>query len=167
MVALNKHLALKDQGRYVLSASYTDNGGAITPLTKRETIVLRPAKVQAEDADMVKNITRSNTNLGAIHNQSFFMLRGIDLKGINSLSYFYSSANRTGTIEVRLDSPKGDVISTVEFTPTGNWDTFKTLNASLTAVTGKHNLYFVFVKTARPNNDLITVDYVNFNKAAK
>jgi cytochrome c len=167
VVALNKHLSLTDQGRYVLSASYTDNGGAITPLTKRETIVLRPAKVQAEDADLVKNITRSNTNLGAIHNQSFFMLRGIDLKGINSLSYFYSSANRTGTIEVRLDSPKGDVISTVEFTPTGNWDTFKTLNAPITAVTGKHNLYFVFVKTARPNNDLITVDYVNFNKAAK
>jgi len=164
IVALNKHTALQDQGRYVLSASYTDNGGAITPLTKKETIVLRPAKVQAEDADLIKNANKSSTNVGSIHNKSYFVFRGIDLKGIGSLSYFYASLNQSGLIEVRMDSPKGEVVSKIEFKPTGNWDNYKTLTAPLTAVTGKHDLYFIFIKDAKPNNDLISVDYINFNK---
>jgi cytochrome c len=161
-VALKQHLGNKDQGRYIFSASYTDKGGAITPLTKKETIVLRPAKVQAEDADMFHNVDKSDTYVGSIHNKSYFVLKNIDLRNIDKLTYYYASANQNGTIEVHIDSPKGEIISTVDFTTTGNWEKYTELSAAIKNPGGKHDLYFVFVKNTQPNRDLISVDWINF-----
>lgn len=166
-VALDKHLSVKDQGRYVFSASYTDKGGAISPLTKKETIVLRPAKVQAEDADVLHSVNKDDTYLGSIHNGSYFVIRNVDLKGITQLTYFYASASRNGTVEVHIDSPKGDVVSKVDFVPTGNWKTYKELVAEVNNPGGRHDLYFVFLKDTAPNRDLISVDWVNFGGVGK
>ncbi|GAA4324473.1 hypothetical protein GCM10023149_26090 [Mucilaginibacter gynuensis] len=163
-VALKEHTAQQDQARYIFSASYTDKGGAITPLTKKESIILRPAKVQAEDLDVLFNIKIQEKIIGSIHNKSFAVLKNVDLKDITKLTYLYASANRSGTIEVHLDSPKGEVVSTIGFTPTGNWDTYKTLSAPVKDPGGIHNLFFVFVKPDKPNNDLISIDWINFEK---
>jgi len=161
-VALKQHLGNKDQGRYIFSASYTDKGGAITPLTKRETIVLRPAKVQAEDADVFNNVDKNDRYVGSIHNKSYFMFKNIDLKNISKLTYYYASANHNGTIEVHIDSPKGEVISTVDFKSTGNWEKYTELSTSIKNPGGKHDLYFVFLKSTPPNRDLISVDWISF-----
>nr|WP_068886910.1 ThuA domain-containing protein [Pedobacter panaciterrae] len=161
-IALKQHLANKDQGRYIFSASYTDKGGAITPLTKKETIVLRPAKVQAEDADVFNNVDKSDRYVGSIHNKSYFMFKNIDLKNISKLTYYYASANHNGTIEVHIDSPKGELISSVDFTSTGNWEKYTELSTSIKNPGGKHDLYFVFLKNTPPNRDLISVDWINF-----
>ncbi|WP_285010230.1 ThuA domain-containing protein [Pedobacter faecalis] len=161
---LDRHLDTKDQGRYIFSASYTDKGGAITPLTKKETLVLRPAKVQAEEADVLSNVQKNKTYLGSIHNKSYFVIKNVDLKSIKQLTYFYASANRDATIEVRADSPKGVLVSTVNYTATGNWDTFKTLTAPVTDPGGRHDLYFILLKSAAPNRDLISIDWISFDR---
>jgi len=159
---LNKHLTTRDQGRYVFTASYTDNGGAITPLTKKETILLRPAKVQAEDADLLNNVQRSETYLGSIHNGSYFVFKNIDLKNISRLTYNYASAQHNGTIEVHIDSAEGLLISTVDFSTTGDWKKYVDLNAQIKNPGGRHDLYFVVKKASKPNNDLISIDWINF-----
>lgn len=164
-VALKQHLGNKDQGRYIFSASYTDKGGAITPLTKKETIVLRPAKVQAEDADAFHDVDKGDTYVGSIHNKSYFVLKNVDLRNIDRLTYYYASANHNGTIEVHIDSPKGEVISSVDFTTTGNWQKYTELSTAIKNPGGKHDLYFVFVKKTLPNRDLISVDWINFETA--
>lgn len=161
--ALDKHLATKDQGRYIFSASYTDKGGAITPLTKKESLVLRPAKIQAEDADVLYNIDRGDKQLGSIHNKSYFVFKNIDLKGISKLTYFYSSLDKDAAIEVRQDSPKGPLVSTLNFTKTGDWNKYQELSAPVAGATaGRHDLYFVMVKNTQPNQHLISIDWINF-----
>ncbi|MES2456100.1 MAG: ThuA domain-containing protein [Bacteroidota bacterium] len=162
-VTLDKHLAVKDQGRYIFSASYTDKGGAITPLTKKETIILRPAKVQAEDADVLYKVEKSDSYLGSIHNKSYFVIKNIDLSNISQLTYFYASANQRGNVEVHLDNPTGTLFSKTGFVPTGNWQTYKELKSMVIAATGKHDLYFVFTKDEAPNRDLISIDWINFS----
>jgi cytochrome c len=161
---LDKHLAAKDQGRYIFSASYTDNGGAITPLTKKEALILRPSKVQAEDADVLRNVDKSDKQLGSIHNGSYFGFKNIDLKDINKLTYLYSSLNRNGSIEVHIDSPKGPIVSKADFTATGAWAKYQELSAPVsTTATGRHDLYFVIVKDTAPNQHLISIDWISFS----
>ncbi len=163
-VALNKHNETKDQGRYVFSASYTDKGGDITPFTTKQFLILRPAKVQAEDADILHSITKSDNYLGAIHNKSYFVIKNVDLKDIANLTYFYASENKDGRIEVRTDSPKGQVVSLVNFKPTGGWEKYQELKADITNPGGVHDLYFVMLRDQQPNQHLISLDWINFSK---
>jgi cytochrome c len=163
-VALKEHMNNKDEGRYVLSASYTDKGGkAAPPLTSNTSLVLRPAKVQAEDADQYNNIAVRDKDIGNIHNKSFFVLKNIDLKGINQLTYRYASANMNGTAEVHVDSPTGNVISTLNFTPTGKRSDYAELSTAINDPGTKHDLYFVFVNKSKPRQSLLNLDWINFD----
>ncbi|WP_423149371.1 ThuA domain-containing protein [Rubrolithibacter danxiaensis] len=164
-VMLNEHLNQGNIGRYVLSASYTDNGGAITPLTNSDVLVLRPSKVQATDADVLHNINKNEKLLGSIHNRSYFVLKNIDLKGISGLTYRYSSQNKDAAIEVHADSPKGPLLSTLNYQSTGSWESFKELSTPVKDPGGIHDLYFVFVKEEAPNKHLCSLDWIKFDKS--
>ncbi|TKK68810.1 carbohydrate-binding protein [Ilyomonas limi] len=151
-------------GTYVLTAAYTDAGSGVVPLTNTNELILRPAKIEAEDADVLSNIRRDNNDLGSIHNKSYFVLKGIDLKDIKSVTYNYSSRNIGATLEVHADSPKGAIISTLNYEPTGDWNKFKQVTTSIQDPGGKHNLYFVFKKDTEPNRDMFSLDWLKFNK---
>jgi cytochrome c len=161
-LVLNQHVGTGEEGRYVLTASYTDKGGASTPLTAKTTLYLRPSKVQAEGADVLYNIQRGGNGLSGIHNGSYFVLKGVDLRNITSLTYRYASRNRDAAIKVRVDSARGPVISTLEYTATGNWNSFKEVATDINDPGGKHDLYFVFVKSDTPNKHLAALDWVRF-----
>jgi Beta-xylosidase len=50
-----------------------------------------------------------------------------------------------GLLEVRLDSVKGTIISSIQLPRTGGWDKFKTFTSELKhEVTGKHDVFFYF-----------------------
>ncbi len=161
-LVLKDHVGSDQQGRYILTASYTDKGGAITPLTKTDALVLRPTKVLAAEADSVHNIAKQGRRLGNISHQSFFVLKAIDLKGIDQLTYHYASLDQTATIEVRTDSPTGPVISTVNTTPTGDRRKFADVSAPIQNPGGKHDLYFVFTKPDGKN--LLSLEWVAFQR---
>jgi cytochrome c len=162
-VTLKEHINNKDEGRYILSASYTDKGGKLAPaLTSNASLVLRPAKIQAEDADGYNNIAVRDKEIANIHNKSYFVLKNIDLKAINQLTYRYSSANMSGTAEVHMDSPTGNIISTLNFTPTGKRSDYAELSTEITDPGSKHDLYFVFINKSKPRQSLLNVDWVNF-----
>ena len=159
---LKEHLGTGDEGRYLLTASYTDKGGAITPLTGNDVLVLRPAKVQAETADAVNGLQKNERGLGRINNRSYFVFRKIDLKDVNQLTYRLSSKDYDAAIEVHLDSVKGQVISTANYKATGAWNQFSEVSAPVTDPGGKHDLYFVFVKNEEPNRNLASLDWIRF-----
>lgn len=166
-ITLNEHSGKDTQGRYILTASYTDQGGAITPLMGRDVVVLRPNKVVAGQVDEVSNMDRQGQRLGAIHNRSYFVLKNIDLKGVEQLTYRLSSQDHDAAIEVHIDSPKGQVISTLNYTATGSWNSFKEWSAPIQNPGGRHNLYFVFVKKQPPNQHIGTLDWIEFGSAAR
>jgi cytochrome c len=161
-VALKDNTSASPGGSYVLSASYTDKGNGIVPLTGYNQLVLRPARVEAEEADQVSNIQRQQNQLGAIHNKSYFVLKGIDLKDIKQVTYRYSSKDVPGTLEIHVGSPKGQIISTMDFTTTGDWGKYREQTVSINDPGGKNNLYFVFKKETPPNQHMISVDWIEF-----
>lgn len=98
--------------------------------------------------------------MSGINDQSYFVLKNIDLKGIDQLTYHYASKDQEATIEVHTDSPTGPVISKVTTTPTGDGRKYADVTAPLQHQGGKHDLYVVFVKPGGKN--LLSLEWVNF-----
>jgi hypothetical protein len=62
-----------------------------------------------------------------------------------SVSMIYSAVPRP--IAIRLDSPTGKVIGTMNIADTGGWTTFTTQTTPIETTTGVHDVYFVPVGT--------------------
>jgi len=155
----------KEAGSYVLSASYTDKGNGVVPLTATRQLVLRQPTIQANDADVLSGIERYQNMLGALKNKSYFVLKGIDLKGISKVTYNYAAKDNAATLEIHLDSAKGTVISTLNYQPSGDWSKFKQAGTTVTDPGGKHDLYFVFKKEGEiVGEGLCLLDWIKFGK---
>ncbi|MBC7744617.1 MAG: PQQ-dependent sugar dehydrogenase, partial [Flavobacterium sp.] len=161
---LNNHTVNPDEGRYIFTASYTDKGGNYKPLTTTKTLVLRPAKVEAEDADLLNNVTIYGNNVGSIHNRSYMVFKDIDLKNISQLTYRYSSESQNATLEVHSGSLRGPLISTLNYEATGNWNTYIEKTTPISDPGGRNDLYFVWVKKTKPNRDIYSLDWIKFDK---
>jgi cytochrome c len=151
-------------GTWALTAAYTDGGNSVVPLTTSKQLVLRQPTIQAEDADVINRIQRDDKMLGSIHNKSYFVLKGIDLKGIKNIVYYYSSEKIGAALEVHIDSIKGAVVSTLNYQQTGSWNKFKQVSASVSDPGGIHDLYFVFKKDTEPNHDIFALDWLRFEQ---
>lgn len=67
-------------------------------------------------------------------------------------------------LEVHIDSPKGEVISTLNYQHTGDWSKFKQASSIVNDPGGIHDLYFVFKKDTTPNHDMFALDWLRFEK---
>lgn len=164
-LSLKDHVGNNESSRYVLTASYTDKGsvGGTQPnlsLMKQDVLVLRPTKVLATEADELHEMAKQGKRLGGINNGSYFVLKNIDLKGIDQLTYHYASKDQDATIEVHTGSPTGPVISQVKTTPTGDGRKYADVTAPIQNPGGKHDLYFVFTKPGGKN--LLGLEWVTF-----
>jgi cytochrome c len=163
-IDLKANKKAKEDGSYVINASYTDQGGNIVPLTNHGMLVLRPARVQAEDADVIRNIQRGNDQLGSIHNKSYFVFKNIDLKDIKQIRLRYSSKDIGATIEIHKGSAKGEVLASIPYKSTGDWEKFAEITSAIKDPGGKNDLYFVFKKDDEPNQHMCSVDWIEFLK---
>jgi cytochrome c len=103
--------------------------------------------------------------LGALKNKSYFVLKGIDLKGISKVTYNYAAKDNAATLEIHPDSAKGAVVSTLNYQPSGDWNKFKQATATITDPGGIHDLYFVFKKDGEiVGEGLCLLDWVKFGK---
>jgi cytochrome c len=127
-------------------------------------LVLRPTRVEAEEADLLFNMEKQRRGLGSIHNKSYFVLKNIDLKGISRLTYRYASKDHDATIEVHAGSLKGPVISTLDYKATGEWRTYNEVSAPIQDPGTKQDLYFVVVKKEGVKTNLLSLDWINFEK---
>ncbi|RIV24098.1 PKD domain-containing protein [Fibrisoma montanum] len=165
-LALNEHKAEEPRGQYTLVATYTDNGGKVVgPLTATDVVTLRSAKVRALDADAYVGFPRWGNRLSAGGHKAYLLYKNIDLTGIKSLTYDYSSLNKDGEIELRLDSFAGPVISRTPYSTTGDWKTMRSVTGELEKpITGKHDVYIVVVKRTKPTNEIIQLSSIQFNQ---
>jgi cytochrome c len=161
-VLLNEHVGGDEKGRYFLTASYTDKGGAITPLTTKTVLMLRPSKIEAEEADVVYTMRKDQNRISRIRNGGYFVLKNIDLKEVQQLTYRYASG-KDAAIVVHIDSIKGPVVSTLNYKATAAMNQPEEISAPISDPSGKHDLYFSFVKEEAPGSDLMTfVDWIRF-----
>jgi cytochrome c len=167
--SLSEHIGKAKAGSYVVSASYTDKGHEITgPLTGRQMYIMRHPKVQAEDFDSFKGVGQQRpvgsdmAYVSDIRDGSYIAFKNIDLKGIRQLA-FHVQANR-GSIDIRLDSPEGELIGTADLTgDAAGWPfPWRTVTARVRPTEGKHELFFVFRNNESGNRSFMNIDWLEF-----
>ncbi|UZR95361.1 PQQ-dependent sugar dehydrogenase [Chondrinema litorale] len=168
-VLLDKHLE-KEEGVYVFSVSYTDHGtNNISPLSTNKLLILKVPKVEAESYEVYKHVSRKRSNDGTfsyvsdIKDQSYFVLKNIDLKDIGSITYHISNQMAGATISVYQDAPDGEMISIMTMGLEDHNGEFRDFTAPVNPTNGVHNLYFTFTHPEEKHKTLFLVDWVQFN----
>lgn len=107
--------------------------------------------------DMVSSINLDVTN---INNGDWSSLSNVNFT--NGVKSFTANVASTvgGSVEVHLDSLNGQLIGTLNVSPTGGEQQWKQIWCGITNVTGVHNVYFKFVGTS--NSQLFNIDYLGF-----
>jgi cytochrome c len=112
------------RGTLIVRAAYSDAGGKSSPsITSENQLVLRSPLVAAATAEIVKgaevevNSRQGTTAIGASPN-GYIGFKKIDMTGIKQLEVTATATDRTGNtggnIEVRLDSPTGELLGQTE-----------------------------------------------------
>jgi cytochrome c len=153
-------------GEYIMLASYTDKGSkAVGPLKGTDMVILRNAELKTVYADELKGFQRFGKNLSSGNHKSYIMFKNVDLTEIKKLTYQYASKDADGVIEVRIDSQAGPVISTTSYTATGDWKKPGTVTGDIQVPSpGKHDVYFFAMKNSKPNDAILNLSGVEFEK---
>jgi len=92
------------------------------------------------------NSNKGDIFVSDIQNGDWTKVREVEFtRSPKSIEVRAASALQGGMIEVRLDSLKGQVLTTVNIDRTGGWEEWQNSKAQITAtVEGKHDVYFLF-----------------------
>ncbi|WP_214482878.1 glycosyl hydrolase [Bacillus sp. SM2101] len=109
-------------------------------------------QIEAEQYTSMSGIETEQTtdvggglNVGWIDNGDYLVFNRVDFgTGATGVEARVATESTGGTIELRLDSIEGELIGTVDITPTGGWQNWVTNTGAITNVTGIHDLYVVF-----------------------
>jgi cytochrome c len=152
-------------GTLVLEASYTDLGaGPAGALAGKGAVTLRHRRLEAETAEVTGGKKAGkvvgSTNHGAT--LKFADLNLADSKGVTILASAGGGA-KGSQVEVRLDTPTGPLVATVDITYTGDWGKLAENKAKLAAVTGRHDVYLVLTNPKK-GGGLMNIDWVQFDR---
>ncbi|MGO4495299.1 family 43 glycosylhydrolase [Paenibacillus sp. 2RAB27] len=102
-----------------------------------------------------------NLDVTDINNGDWLAVSNADFGDTGAASFEANIASTVGgKVEIRLDSPIGDVIGTLDIAPTGGNQVWQLLKTNVENVKGIHNVFFMFSGTG---NNLFAMDYWKFN----
>ena len=109
---------------------------------------------------MVKSI---NLNVTDINNGDWVAVSQADF-GKNGAASFEANIASTvgGEIEIRVDSPVGEVIGTLDVNPTGGEQEWQLMKTNVKNVSGTRNIFFIF--KGEGENNLFNMDYWTFTE---
>lgn len=160
-VELSQHSAADNHGRYVFTATYTDKGNGVKPLTSSDVLVLQPATWQAEYADSLYDIEIISDTTAALANGSYFVLKNVDLSHISQLTYKIASKLTPVTVEVRQGSPNGALLSTLKYDSDNG---FREVHASIVNPGAMNDLYVVCRSPDEEDSHAVTIDWIRFER---
>ncbi|MEU5258698.1 carbohydrate-binding protein [Amycolatopsis sp. NPDC021455] len=105
--------------------------------------------------------TGGGQNIGAVANGDWALYPNVDFGGSAATNFQArvasgAAAGVSGLVEVRLDSRSNAPIGSFAVANTGGWQSWRTVPANISAVTGVHNVYVTFT-SGQP------ADFVNLN----
>jgi hypothetical protein len=109
--------------------------------------------------------TGGGSDVGYIANGDWIAFNNVSF-GTSALNTFTArvasgaAAGVTGNIVVHLDSLTGTTVATLSISPTGGWQTWQTLNAAMSGVTGTHTVYLAF--TSGQAADFMNINWFTF-----
>lgn len=119
-------------------------------------------KYHPHDFDQFENGELIDTKWLGIRPGGRARLKQIDLTGKTHLVMNYWTGTPGSTMQIRLDKPDGPLVADARIGPTQRR---KTMTLPLTAVQGKHDLYFTFInKSAPPQQPVCAVDWFAFRE---
>ncbi|MFC4113005.1 glycoside hydrolase family 16 protein [Nonomuraea zeae] len=125
---------------------------------------------QAQSGTIVETTTDTGggQNVGAISNGDWLRFDGVNF-GTEAARQFKArvasgaAAGVSGLVQVRLDSPTGAVIGDFALASTGGWQSWRTVPANISGVTGTHTVYLTF-SSGQPA-DFVNVNWLTFSTA--
>ena len=166
----------KGQGTYILRAAYQDqDANGIPSLTSEQTYALRNAKVPPHNFDKYDEVNKMSFGGNALcipsKSGAYMALNKADLSNILFIDIMASAPVAQlnaagGKIEVRLDSPKGQLVGETPFLEaSGGFGGGSPLRANIAKTEGLHDVYLVFQNPKADGRSLMVVTGVEFKQA--
>jgi hypothetical protein len=151
----------------VLSAA----GGTTTPPSGTRdaysAIQAESYNSQSGTATETTTDTGGGQNIGSLANGDWALYQNVNF-GSTAATQFVarvaSGANSgvSGLVEVRLDSRTSTPIGSFSIANTGGWQSWRTVPANISGVTGTHDVYLTF--TSGQSQDFVNVNWFNFGR---
>ncbi|MFF7393473.1 glycoside hydrolase family 16 protein [Streptomyces scabiei] len=130
--------------------------------------------IQAESYDSQSGtLTETTTdtgggqNIGAVANGDWALFKNVNF-GSTAATQFVArvasgaGAGVSGLVEVRLDSRSNAPVGSFSIAGTGGWQSWRTVPANISRVTGTHDVYLTF--TSGQAQDFVNVNWFNFGR---
>jgi hypothetical protein len=150
----------------VLSSS---GGGTTTPPSGNRDAY---SAIQAESYDSQSGVSTETTSdtgggqdVGYIANGDWALYKGVNF-GSTAARQFYArvasgaASGVSGLVQVRLDSATSTPVGSFAVANTGGWQSWTTIPANITSVTGTHDVYLTF-SSGQPA-DFVNVNWFDF-----
>ncbi|QES46736.1 1,3-beta-glucanase [Streptomyces venezuelae] len=153
-------------------------GGPTTPPTTPPPTTPPPGNrdaysaIQAESYDGQAGLSTETTtdtgggqNVGSAANGDWALFKGVDF-GATPATQFHArvasgaAGGVSGLVEVRLDSRSNAPVGSFAVAGTGGWQSWRTIPANISAVTGTHDVYLTF--TSGQPADFVNVNWFDF-----
>ena len=151
----------KGEGVYIVRAAYEDQGAMGMPSMRSEqSFVLRNAKISPHAFDVYEDINKMSFGGSKLaipaKSGAYMVMKQIDLSGVKEIEFAVIAPKPQlnaagGKIQIRLDSPQGELLGQTEFLKPAEQMSFEPTKLSApvslpVAAAGKmHDLYVVFV----------------------
>ncbi|MFF4975936.1 glycoside hydrolase family 16 protein [Streptomyces sp. NPDC001083] len=128
--------------------------------------------IQAESYDSQSGTVAETTtdtgggqDIGSVANGDWALYKGVNF-GSSAAGQFYArvasgaASGVSGLVEVRLDSRTSTPVGSFAVGSTGGWQSWRTVPANITGVTGTHDVYLTF--TSGQGADFVNVNWFDF-----
>lgn len=134
---------------------------AVTIGTRSTIQYVMPGVLQAENYTQMSGVLNFQSGLGFLDTGDWVRFRNIDFgAGVNRFSVHAATPISGASVQLRLGSPTGSLVSTVDFQPTSDWGAYATRTTTLSLpLTGRRDIFFVFVGA-------MNIDYFSFSNVA-
>ncbi|GMK40466.1 hypothetical protein PCCS19_35220 [Paenibacillus sp. CCS19] len=132
--------------------------------TEAETLAWQAGIATEPSTAPAGSLSGINLDVTNISNGDWVAVSNVDFGDKGAASFAANVAGSAGgKIELRLDSPIGQVIGTLNVTPTKDDQTWQLLHTDVTATAGVHNLFLLF--QGGDGSKLFNLDYWQFTEA--
>lgn len=132
--------------------------------TEAETLAWQAGIATEPSRAPASSTSSTNLDVTTINNGDWTAVANVDFGDKGAASFDANVAGSVGgKIEIRLDSPIGQVIGTLNVTPTADEQTWQLLHTAVTSVSGVHNVFFLF--QGEDGSELFNLDYWQFTEA--
>ncbi|WP_086785544.1 glycoside hydrolase family 16 protein, partial [Streptomyces caniscabiei] len=152
----------------VLSAA----GGTTTPPptgTRDAYSAIQAESYNGQSGTLTESTTDAGggQNIGALANGDWALFQNVNF-GSTAATQFVArvasgaNAGVSGLVEVRLDSRSNAPVGSFSIADTGGWQSWRTVPANISRVTGTHDVYLTF--TSGQAQDFVNVNWFNFGR---